>query len=166
MNKTLMEKVVQRVCVSFKPEDRSGWTVYSYDQAIHMHELALTCADAKLAKDGEKSYLHLLLAWLYREKQATEGGEGCTEKADAHYREAYDGFQRALMNELFPIAGMDQPTVEYLIAYLAYYFGDLEVAAKMNSSVLTNSMASHTMKDRAMDLKDELVKAMKAKKKG
>jgi hypothetical protein len=49
MNKHLMEKVVQRVCVNFKPEDRSDWTVYSYDQAIHMHELALTCADAKLA---------------------------------------------------------------------------------------------------------------------
>jgi uncharacterized protein (DUF2225 family) len=164
VSKHQMESVVQQVSSSFQPEDRSGWTSYTYDQAIRMHELALTCAEAKKAKDGEKSYLHLLLSWLYREKQVQEGVD-CSKQADEHYRLAYDGFQQALMNELFPIAGMDQPTVEYLIAYMAYHFGDLEVAAKMNSSVLTNSMASHTMKDRALDLKDELVKAIKEKKK-
>jgi hypothetical protein len=119
-----------------------------------------------MAKDGEKSYLHLLLAWLYREKQVQEGGDDHSfeQKAEEHYRIAYEGFQKAMMNEMFPIAGLDQPTLEYLIGYMAYYYGQFEVAAKMISSVLTNSMASHNLKDRAMDLKDEIVKAMKEKK--
>ena len=138
-------------------------------------ELALRCSQAKPAKDGEKAYLHLLLAWLIREKsvQADEIAdtevreaekESCEKQADEHYLQAFEGFERAMMNELFPIMGLNQFTMEYMMAYMAFYFGKMEVAAKLLGSVLTNKSASRHIKDNALDLKDEIIRQLKQKK--
>lgn len=170
-----INNIKEQVCVHFLPEDRMGWTSYTYDQALRMHAMALKCADAKLAKDGEKAYLHLLMAWLYREKQAeaekitieelrNQETESCKAQADEHYLAAFEGFQQAMMNEMFPIMGLDQPTLEYLIAYMAFYFEKLEVAAKLVGSVLTTSSASRNVKDRALELKAEIIKKLKERK--
>lgn len=158
------------------PEDRNGWTSYSYDQAVRMHELALQCAEAKMAKNGEKAYLHMLMAWLYREKEKEaeqisieelkkQETESCHTQAEEHYLAAFEGFQQAMMNEMFPIAGLNQPTLEYIIAYMAFHFGKLEVSAKLIGSVLTTSSASRNVKDRALELKTEIIKLLKERKK-
>lgn len=171
-----ISNIKQQVCTHFLPENRSGWTSYTYDQALRMHSLALQCADAKLAKDGEKSYLHLVMAWLYREKEK-EAEQIQVEElreteiknnhdlAEEHYLEAYEGFQRAMMNEMFPIAGLNQTTLEYIIAYMAYHFGKLEVAAKMIGSLITNSSTSRNVKDRALELKEAIIVELKNRKK-
>ncbi len=168
--------IKEQVCVHFLPEDRSDWTSYTYDQAIRMYELALRCADAKMAKDGEKSYLHLVMAWLYREKE--KEAEQITieelraieiknnhDTAEEHYLEAFEGFQRAMMNEMFPIAGLNQPTLEYIIAYMAYHFGKLEVSAKLVGGLITNSSTSRNVKDRALELKEQIIAELHKKKK-
>ncbi len=168
--------IKQQVCAHFIPEDRTGWTSYSYDQALRMHALALQCADAKMAKDGEKSYLHLVMAWLYREKEK-EAEQIQVEElreqeiknnhdlAEEHYLEAYEGFQRAMMNEMFPIAGLNQPTLEYIIAYMAYHFGKLEIAAKMIGALITNTSTSRNVKDRALELKEQIIVELRNRKK-
>ncbi|MBO5245958.1 MAG: DUF2225 domain-containing protein [Eubacterium sp.] len=169
--------IKEQVCTHFLPENRSGWTVYTYDQAIAMNEMALRCAEAKMAKDGEKSYLHMVISWLYREKEKeaenisdealrAQQAEYCHSKAESHYMEAFEGFQRAMMNEMTPIMGLNQPTLEYIIAYMAFHFGKLEVAAKLIGSVLTTSSASRNVKDRALELKDEIIRLIKEKKSG
>lgn len=171
-----INNIKEQVCVHFLPEDRSGWSSYTYDQAIRMHALALQCAEAKLAKNGEKAYLHMLMAWLYREKEKEAENitveelrkleiENCHTQADEHYMAAFEGFQQAMMNEMFPIAGLNQPTLEYIIAYMAFYFGKLEVSAKLIGSVLTTSSASRNVKDRALELKSEIIKLLKERKK-
>ena len=171
-----ISNIKEQVCVHFLPEDRSGWTSYTYDQAIRMHAMALQCAEAKLAKNGEKAYLHMLMAWLYREKQKEAEAitveelrkqeiETCRTQADEHYLAAFECFQQAIMNEMFPIMGLNQPTLEYIIAYMAFYFGKLEVSAKLIGSVLTTSSASRNVKDRALELKDEIIKKLKERKK-
>lgn len=170
-----IDNVKQEVCVRFMPEDRTGWKSYSYDQAIRLHELALKCAEARPAKDGEKAYLHLLLSWLIREKgvQAdaiedealrTASKESCERQADEHYLAAFEGFERAMMNEMFPIMGMNQPTLEYVMAYMAFYFDKTEVAAKLLGSVLTNKSTSRHVKDNALDLKDQIIAQLREKK--
>ncbi len=170
-----INNIKEQVCVHVLPEDRSGCSSYSYDQALRMHELALRCADAKLAKNGEKAYLHLLMAWLLREKEKeaeqisieelrNQETAACHEQAEEHYLAAFEGFQQAMMNEMFPIAGLNQPTLEYILAYMAFHFGKLEVAAKLIGSVLTTSGAPRTIKDRALDLKDEVIKIIREKK--
>ena len=171
-----INNIKEQVCTHFLPEDRSGWSSYTYDQAIRMHEMALQCSEAKLAKNGEKAYLHMLMAWLYREKEKEAEtitveelremeSKNCREQADEHYLAAFEGFQQAMMNEMFPIMGLNQPTLEYIIAYMAFYFGKLEVAAKLIGSVLTTSSASRNVKDRALELKDEIIKTLKERKK-
>ena len=171
-----INNIKEQVCTHFLPEDRSRWTSYTYDQAIRMHELALQCAEAKLAKNGEKAYLHMVMAWLYREKEKeaeqisgeelrTSEIESCHAQAEEHYLAAFEGFQQAMMNEMFPIAGLNQPTLEYILAYMAFHFGKLEVSAKLIGSVLTTSSASRNVKDRALELKDEIIKILRAKKK-
>ena len=171
-----IENIKQQVSTHFLPEDRKDWTYYTYDQAIRMHAMALQCADAKMAKDGEKAYLHMLMAWLYREKQKeaeeitieelrNQEIEHYRQQADEHYLAAFEGFQQAIMNEMFPIMGLNQPTLEYIIAYMAFYFGKLEVAAKLIGSVLTTSSASRNVKDRALELKAEIIKTLKERKK-
>lgn len=171
-----INNIKEQVCVHFLPEDRSSWTSYTYDQAIRMHAMALQCAEAKMAKNGEKAYLHMLMAWLYREKQKeaeqitidelrVQETENCRVQADEHYLAAFEGFQQAMMNEMFPIAGLNQPTLEYIIAYMAFYFGKLEVSAKLIGSVLTTSSASRNVKDRALELKSEIIKLLKERKK-
>lgn len=169
------ENIRQQVCVHFLPEDRSGWESYTYDQAIRLHELALDCAGAKLAKDGEKAYLHMLLTWLWREKVTLadeiedeaareQERESCQKQADEHYLLAFEGFEQAMMNELFPIMGLDQSTLEYIMAYMAFYFGKIEVSAKLVGSVLTTTGASRHVKDMALDLKDEIIVQLKERK--
>ena len=171
-----VSNIKQQVCVHVMPENRMGWEGYTYDQAIRMHDLALQCADAKLAKNGEKAYLHMLLSWLYREKEKeaeaisfeelrTLEMERCHTQAEEHYLAAFEGFQQAMMNEMFPIAGLNQPTLEYILAYMAFHFGKLEVSAKLIGSVLTTSSASRNVKDRARDLKDEILKILRERKK-
>ena len=171
-----INNIKEQVCVHVLPEDRNGWTSYSYDQAVRMHELALQCAEAKMAKNGEKAYLHMLMAWLYREKEKEaeqisieelkkQEAESCHTQAEEHYLAAFEGFQQAMMNEMFPIAGLNQPTLEYIIAYMAFHFGKLEVSAKLIGSVLTTSSASRNVKDRALELKTEIIKLLKERKK-
>lgn len=170
------ENIRQEVCTHFMPEDRSGWGSYTYDQAIRLHELALKCADAKFAKDGEKAYLHLLLAWLYREKVTLadeiedeaareQERESFKKQEDEHYLLAFEGFEQAMMNELFPIMGLNQFTLEYILAYMAFYFGKIDVSAKLVGSVLTTTGASRHVKDMALDLKDEIIGQLKERKK-
>lgn len=90
--------------------------------------------------------------------------EACEKEADEHYLQALEGFERAMMNEMFPIMGMNQPTLEYVMAYMAYYFGRIEVAAKLLGSVLTNKSTSRHVKDNALDLKDEIIGQLRQKK--
>ena len=38
------------------------------------------------------------------------------------YQQAYEGFMKAMSTEMFPMCGMDQCTVDYLLAAMAYHF--------------------------------------------
>lgn len=59
------------------------------------------------------------------------------------------------------MCGMDEPTVDYVLANLAMRFGHYDVASKMISSMMVSPSCNNRMKDRFRDLKDELVKQMK-----
>ena len=143
---------------------------YSYDDALMRYQLAVACCMAKQSKDSEKAYTCLRMAWLLRGK-----AEGLDQSA-ADYQEklkackddekealtlAYEGFVGALKMEDFPIAGMDQSTLNFLIAALAFQLEKYEIAARMVSSVITNSAVSPRLKDRARDLKDSIAAKIK-----
>jgi hypothetical protein len=76
-------------------------------------------------------------------------------------KHAYDGFINAQSNESFPMCGMDETTVDYLLASLSITFKQFEAAARMISRILQSPSAPARIKEKARDLKDILLKEKK-----
>lgn len=143
------EMIKQQITPKFKKKDYP--LVLTVDMAIERYKLALLNAVAKSAKSGEKSYLCLKLAWLHRDK-----GDKQTEHV--FLKNAYRGFVEAYSAENFPIVGLDEPTVAYLIGELARRMGDYNEANKWIGSVIVSKGINPRLKSRAIDVK-ELIRA-------
>ena len=144
--------------------------VYSYDAAIQRYKLSLLNAAVKRGKESEKAYTCLKIAWLYRGKAETMGMStpqekakkiACLKEGEEFYLQAYEGFIKAISQEMFPIYGMDEYTVDYLLAYMSFHFKKYEMASKCLGSVLTSSSASRRLKDMALNLKEEIISQLK-----
>lgn len=144
--------------------------IYTYDDAIARHKLALVNAVVKKAKTSEKAYTCLKMAWLYRGKAETLPKE--TADYDKVMKElakeekelltnAYEGFLSAFSKESFPMCGMDELTVTYLLADLARRVGRYEESSRWISKVLTSRQANERIKNRARDVKELLDKDLK-----
>ena len=165
--KLIREKVSMNVRISTYSGD-----TYSYEQAMERYKLALVCAVVKRAKASEKAYICLKSGWLvrgYRESLQENGkGEGklLTELAkqeDEYLLNAYKGFTEARKSEGFPMCGMDEITIDYLLAVLATRFKKYDVASRMVSTILTSPSANARMKNKARDLKEEILEQLKKK---
>ncbi len=78
-----------------------------------------------------------------------------------YLQNAYDGFKEACLSELFPMCGMDEVTVDYLMAELAAHLKKYDEANKLLSGILTSHNANPRIKDKARDLKDRIVEEKK-----
>ena len=146
--------------------------ILSYDDAIQRYQLALASSIVKRAKDSEKAYVCLKLAWIIRGKKETlpddtpdydEVMKQLRNDENEALRNAFDGFVNARQKESFPIAGMDEITVDYLLAVLSARFEKYDVAQKLIAGILMNKTANNRIKDRARDLKDQVLMEMKMK---
>ncbi len=147
---------------------------YSYDVAIEHYKLALANAIVKRARASEKAYICLKLGWVIRGKGENLPGDDpdheaklkeCNDEENELLRNALDGFLAARQAETFPMCGMDESTVDYLIAVLSARFGQLDVAAKLVQAIITSPVANKRMKDKARNLKDHIVAQIKGSKK-
>lgn len=140
----------------------------SYDDAIIRYQIALACAIVKKAKDSEKAYLALRMAWVlrggreeYALQQHTDEVKGRLAQMANEEKEAlnaaYEGFVKARASEFYPIAGMDEHTLDYLIAALAFEVGKYREAYKLLGAVLTSRSAPKRIKDKANELKDKII---------
>ena len=165
------------VCSKFHPaengDEEKKITPYSYDKAIDRYKLAFYNALVKKGRASEKAYTCLKISWLYRgklegmdEKDASLEQERreCLEQQEAFYNQAYEGFLKAVSTEMFPMCGMDQTTVDYLLAVMSKHFKRYDTASKCISRILSTSSASKKMKDRAFDLKEEIIREIKTSK--
>ena len=148
-------------------------TTFTYEEAIERYQLALANAVVKRARASEKAYICLKSAWLmrgyagYLKEQKIATDEMLAElatKEEEYILNAYNGFAEARQNEGFPMCGMDESTVDYLLAVLATHLKKYDVASKMVGTILTSSMANNRMKDKARDLKEQILKEMKNSK--
>lgn len=146
--------------------------IISFDDAIARYQLALASSIVKKAKDSEKAYVCLKLAWIIRAKKESLSDD--TENYDeviAQLRKdenealssAFEGFVNARQKESFPIAGLDEITLDYLLAVLSARFEKYDVAQKLISSILLSKVANNRIKDRARDLKEQVLMEMKMK---
>lgn len=143
--------------------------VYTYEEAIEYCKLALYCTMVKKGSTSEKAYECLKLSWLYRgwrEKLESEGTNdrelysNVKTEEDAYYKQAYEGFMKAIATESFPMCGMEESTVNILLANMAFKLEKYDVASKLVSAILTSRVASRSVKDRAMTLKEEIIKKL------
>ncbi len=159
----------QSVAKAYDPET-SEW---DYETSIGIHKLSLFNTIVKNGKTSERAYNCLILSWLIRgyvetlPKETEEDKNkiaGLKKEEDEFYKMAYDGFTKAISTENFPICGMDTTTVDYLLATMAHRFGELETASKMVASILTNRAVSQGVKNKALNLKDQIIADIKSKK--
>lgn len=145
----------------YKSEDEK---IYSYDEAIMRHKMALLNTVVKKGKTSERAYTCLKLAWLFRGKREEMlQGEYKQEEVDELLKEeveflenAHEGFVSAFSKEGFPMCGMDQHTVIYLVAELARRIGQTDEAKRWVSKVLVARDANKRIKDKALALKELL----------
>ncbi len=157
--------IKEKVCAAFK--EREEKQTYSYEDAFSRYKLALISSIAKQAYDSEKAYICLRAGWLLRGwRESLPESEGQkAQKLEAQENEflksAKEGISQANMKEDYPICGMDEHTVDYLLAALSLRFGEYEAALKLVSNIIASRAAGSRIKDRARDLKDEIAKEMK-----
>ena len=168
---TQIRLLKEQVAAKFKPGSKDVPLLYSYDEAIDRFKLALFSSIVKRAPHSEKAYICLKLSWLYRGllEQLAVCGRSTDSKAllsaqkaeKYYYEQALDGMTRAVETEHFPICGMNQDTFELLLAQMNYKLDHLDVASKLVARVLISKSASRHIKDKALDLKNEIIKKIR-----
>ena len=132
--------------------------VYSYDESIMRHKLALVSAVVKRAKTSERAYCCLKIAWLYRGKAEIEPDEENKKQLQVEEFEmiekAYEGFNEAFSKESFPMCGMDELTVIYLVADLARQLCKYDAALRWVGRIIIARNANERIKDKARTLRD------------
>ena len=169
-NLTAMQtkNVREQIGKAFKTKNYTGDT-YTYEEALERYQMALANSIVKSAKNSEKAFICLKTGWLMR--AYAESMDPKAPNYEKDYKEAKDleteylknsleGFVNARRSENTPICGMDETTLDYLIAALSTKFGQYEQAAKLVSSIITSRTANSRMKDKARLLKEEIQKSI------
>lgn len=162
------------VCSKFTATVVDVPETYSYDYAVEKYKLSLFNTIAKRGSTSEKAYTCLKIAWLLRGKieelektetpEAREAITACKEEELYFYGQAYDGMIKAVATESFPICGMEQNTMDLLLAQMAFKLDKYEESYRFLSRMLTSRTAGANLKNRGLDLKEEIVAKLKANK--
>lgn len=141
---------------------------YSYEYSIEKFKLALICSLKKRAKMSEKAYVCLKLAWLRRSqlnilKEDKEADPKIVEQvkaeADGFYKQAYEGFMKAISQETPPYCGMASEAVEYMLANMSIYYKKYDTASKLVARLIQSPTTNRKIKDKCLDLKQEIADA-------
>ncbi len=160
--------IKKNISAVFKGLKESG-EVFDYDEAINRHKLALVNAIVKKSKISERAYTCLKTAWVLRgkaEELPTDTPDydkvlqGIGNEEKEFLTKAYDGFVEAVGKELFPMCGMDETTLDILMADLARRIGRYDEAGRIISKILISKNANERIKNKARDIK-ELIKEVK-----
>ncbi len=165
--KLIREKISSSVRVTKYSDE-----IYSYEEAMERYKLALVNTVVKRGKSSERAYVCLKSAWLlrgYAEYLQEEGKADAKQLAELTKQEneylanAYKGFVDARQTESFPMCGMDEMTVDYLLAALASRFKKYDVTSKLLAGILSNPAANNRVKEKARELKEQMLEELRKK---
>lgn len=154
--------IKNNITAAFRGIKDSG-NIYSYDDAIARHKLALVNAIIKKSKTSERAYTCLKTAWVIRGKSESLSKnlpdynkqiEDLGKEEIDFVTKAYVGFDEAYSKETFPMCGMDEITITLLMADLARRIGKFDEAGRWISKVLISREANERIKQKARDIKD------------
>lgn len=163
-----IKAVKENISAGFHPVKEEKET-YTYEDAVYRYKLCLANAIVKHGKVSEKAYICLKAGWLLRSMgenldPATEDYEKKLQEIKEQERDflknALDGLINARQTENYPICGMDEVTLEYLIAVLAMEFGKYDVSSKLIYNILTTPTVNNRIKDKAREVMEELRQQM------
>lgn len=166
------KRIRETISKSFKAQEENK-DLYTYEDALERYKLTLANAIVKQAKASEKAYVCLKTAWLLRSQQDNmdvvaldyeEKKNASHEEEREFLKNALEGFITARQKEGFPMCGMDEMTVDYLIGVLAMNFGQFDVSSKMIAGILGSKTANPRMKDKARDLKEVVMAEIRKNK--
>lgn len=161
--------ITEKITPNYKHIPETG-DEYTFELALNRYNIAFANAVVKVAKASEGAYLSLKSGWLCRSYKEsldpeTEGYQESFQRIETmekdYLKRAYDLFVKAVQSESFPMCGMDENTVDYLLAALAMEFGDYFDASKLLSKLITSYSVSNRLKDKARDAKEVLQAKMK-----
>lgn len=150
------------ISASFKGISESG-SIFTYDDALARHKLALVNSIVKKSKTSERAYTCLKIAWILRGKAETLPKDtpdykkvmmGLEQEELEFIAKAYVGFDEAFSKESFPMCGMDEITMTLLMAELARKSGKTDEAGRWVSRVLISKEANERIKQKAREIKD------------
>lgn len=160
--------VREGICRNFKPLPEKE--VFTYDEAFVRYQLALGNAMVKKGKNSEKAYLCLKMSWMLRSKR--EAIEAGTEEIDGNdyaqtleeleqdetelLSNAIDGFMTARQTETFPMFGMDEVTLDYIICLSAMKLKNYGLVNQMLNILLVRSGLNPKLRDNLTEVKEEL----------
>lgn len=158
------------VCSKFVPTSPELPNIITYDMAMERYKLSLINTVAKKGKVSEKAYTCLKMSWLCRGKadelldsgmsEDSQGVLKCRKEERYFYEQALDGLLKAMEKETYPICGMDNYTLDILLAEMAFKLERYDVASKLVSGLLTSN-ANRSIKDKALDLKNDIINRLK-----
>ena len=161
--------ISEKITPNYKPISISQ-DEYTFEEALNRYRIALANAAVKMAKVSEGAYLCLKMGWLCRsyKESLDENMANYQVQYDRieamekdNLKKAYEYFVKAVSSEDFPMCGMDESTVDYIMAVLAMEHGDYFDSSKLLSKLITSYSAGQRIKDKARDVKEELTKRMK-----
>ena len=167
--KLIREGVISHL-KSIPAKEMTALETIDYGSAIELYKMALYTSVVKKCKGSEKAYICLKISWLLRgrmeelsvnEEENKEKIEECQKEYDIFYAQAFDGFTKAISSESYPIAGMDQYTMDLLVVAMAYNLGKYEYAARYVSSLIVTKTVPANIKKRAYDLKELILEKIK-----
>jgi len=163
---TQRKNVIENISKAFKTKNYDGDT-YTYEEAFERYQMALANTMVRQSKASEKAYICLKAGWLLQSKAENLDPtladfdlqkKYTLEQADEYLKSAVEGLIQARRSEQFPICGMDESTVDYLIAALLVEQKEYDQAAKLVGSLLASKTANSRMKDKALTLKEIIQK--------
>lgn len=157
-----------KIQANYKSHEEAACDYYTTEMAISRMKMALLCTITKEAKDSEIGSVLLKICWLYQAmaEEVPEDTPDAASKKELYLKEAdnaamkaYTHLANARAHEDYPIAGMNETTLDYLLSYFAYKKGDYQTAMQYLSGVVSNRNTTPRLKDKAIDLKDLISKA-------
>ncbi|MBR3683963.1 MAG: DUF2225 domain-containing protein [Lachnospiraceae bacterium] len=166
------KRIQEVISKSFKAQPDTK-EIYTYEEAVERYKLTLANAIVKQAKPSEKAYICLKAAWLIRGQAENLDAKApdyakkkqeCLAAENDFLKNALEGFLAARQTEGYPMCGMDEATVDYLIAVTAMRFEQFDMASKLVAGILVSTTANPRMKDKARELKELLMAKIKEQK--
>lgn len=163
-----IKAIKENISANFHPVKEEKET-YTYEEALYRYKLCLANTIVKHGKVSEKAYICLKAGWLLRSmgenldpavEDYNKKIKEIKEQEKDFLKNALDGLITARQTESYPICGMDEVTLEYLIAVLAMEFEKYDISSRLIYNILNTPTVNNRIKDKAREVKDELLQQM------